>query len=145
MADKPYDLVKVFAPKVPGNIQYCPIGSRVYLRNPGPDSDYDFMFYPYDRSHVVEHLDKIGVDYKEGLSGSIKFSVCLSDLRSDEINFCFVKDFDIWRKATKVMRAIFEQPSLDGTSMSKEERMVLFKRIVDELGGEGVLFPKYYS
>lgn len=140
---KPFDLIKLFLPNY--SIEYTPIGSRVYLPNPPHNSDHDFMFHSYDRDNVVNHLDSLGVSYKVGAIGSIKFNVSISDLWTRDINFCFIEHYREWEKATSIMSVIFKDTRMSTCIISKKERMKLFKRIVEELGGKGVLLPNFSS
>jgi hypothetical protein len=79
---------------------------------PAPYSDYDYLFHSYDRQNVMEALIIKNVSFETNQFGTIKLSVNFGEnARSPpqqilEVHFCFVEDFDAWKKATELMKNV---------------------------------------
>lgn len=142
MGDKeckiPMGILEPFLPEVPG-LDWFPVGSRTYM--PAPKSDFDIMFNPYDREHVLNHLRDKKVCFKEGAEGSVRFTVRVDVgslvLGDADINFCFVKDFRAWKEATELMVCLSKGfPNNPFVNLSKKQRLSIFADIVEKFGGK---------
>lgn len=105
-----------------------------------PLSDYDFMFNHYDREHVIGHLLSLGVKLTgDRAKGPVKFYVDISfnsSVKFGELNFCFIRDYEAWKKATEAMVAISNNAGKHiFERMDKESRIKVFESLVASFGG----------
>jgi hypothetical protein len=150
----------LFNTLIPGNlIKHCDwdfIGSRTHTYA-GKESDYDVMFRSEHRTAVLAHLRNLGVEYEGGQDGPIKFKVCtvvpmvkgyigVSHSAEMEFNFCFIKDFEAWQKATDVMRKItLDTPRSSLAVLDKRTRVAMFENLVIAFGGSRPVLPNRCS
>lgn len=150
----------LFNTLIPGNlIKHCDwdfIGSRTHTYA-GKGSDYDVMFQLEHRTAVLAHLRNLGVEYKGGSDGPVKFKVCtvgptakgyigVSHSTDMEFNFCFIKDFEAWQKATDVLRNMaLDSSSNPLATLDKYARVSMFEHLVVAFGGSHPKLPNRCS
>jgi hypothetical protein len=122
------------------------IGSRAYM--PAPYSDYDYMFHSHDQQNVMEALINKNVSFETNAFGTIKLSVKFGEiekfgpLQPLKVHFCFVEDFDAWKKATELMKiASSNTKCFEG--WPKKNRLDLFADFVVLHGGKRPQIIRY--
>jgi hypothetical protein len=130
---------------VPG-VDYCYIGSRAYM-NCSLGTDYDVMFHHYDRDVVINKLGEMGIVYETNSVGAVKFRLDIfpthrfftTGLNYIDVNFCFVEDYDAWKKATETMLTLSDNQGTEFfIGMSKKGRVSLFNALVQQNGGSAI-------
>lgn len=122
--------------------EHCFIGSRRYMNR--PNSDFDVMFHAEDRELVLRHLSREGIKFSTGATGSVRFSVelfpaerfFLNGYNKVECNFCFIEDYEAWKRATEAMVKLAKESSSFFSEISKEDRIILFANFVEAFGGK---------
>lgn len=123
-------------------IEYCFIGSRRFTDNLPRGTDYDVMFHREQRDMVYRYLIDKGIEFKEKAHGSLSIKINFIDtpnIGTIEYNFCFVKDFEAWKRATETMvtmSAILGGRFFHPNNMKKRKRIALFSELVYLFGGE---------
>jgi hypothetical protein len=107
-----------------------------------PYSDFDVMFRPQAREAIVEHLNRLGIQFEVNQVGAIQFRLSMVEHQRFtapqwiELNFCFVEDFDAWKAATETMKVLSDTLGTEFfTPMSKGKRLHLFSALVEQNGG----------
>ena len=122
------------------------IGSRSYM--PAPYSDYDYMFRSHDRQNVMEALIIKKVSFETNQFGTIKLSVKFGEIEKFspqqplEVHFCFVEDFDAWKKATELMKNVSSNTKFF-EGWTKKKRLDLFADFVESCGGHRPQIIRY--
>jgi hypothetical protein len=110
-------------------------------------SDYDVMFHHYDRESVVNKLVEMGIVYETNSVGAIKFRLDIfpthryftTGLNYIDVNFCFVEDYEPWKKATETMLTLSDTLGSEFfNQMSKMKRVCLFNALVQQNGGSAI-------
>jgi hypothetical protein len=115
------------------------IGSRAYM--PAPYSDYDYMFRSHDQQNVMDALSSRSVSFETNQFGTIKLSVNFGENERSlpqqilEVHFCFVEDFDAWKKATELMKNVSSNTKFF-EGWTKKKRLDLFSDFIESCGGK---------